>query len=280
MARAWLTDRKILAVTGQDRVSFLQGLVSNDVVAAKDDQIVWAGYLTPQGRYLSDFFIWHEPDRLLLDVPAAHAETLKAKLTRFRLRADVQITMTDLGVEALWGDDTATDALPDPRLPQAGTRRLGVAPAGHEPPPEQEDGQNARSLNARSLSAYHAHRIALGMPDASDCEREKTLLIEANFDWLNGISFTKGCYMGQELTARTHYRGLVKKRLLPVRSSAPLPPAGTPLMADGREVGQMGSSIGTMGLAFLRREVWTTPLHHEGATLTPLIPDWFRDETS
>lgn len=266
MARAWLTDRKILAVTGLDRVSFLQGLVSNDVTAATDDNLVWAGYLTPQGRYLSDFFIWHEPDRLLLDVPGAHAEALRAKLTRFRLRADVQITPTELGVQALWGSDTAPDARSDPRRPEAGLRRLSPLTSANQQTAVPED--------------YHAHRIALGLPDASDCESEKTLLIEANFDWLNGISFSKGCYMGQELTARTHYRGLVKKRLLPVSSDVPLPPAGTALIADGREIGQMGSSIGTMGLAFLRREVWTTTLHHEGMTLTPLIPEWFRDETS
>lgn len=265
MARAWLTDRKVLALTGQDRVGFLQGLVSNDVTSASADTLVWAGYLTPQGRYLSDFFIWHEPERLLLDVPAAHASMLIAKLLRFRLRADVQISPENLGVEALWGNDSAPDARPDPRLPEAGHRRLANAPD------TLHDGQDRD---------YHAHRMALGLPDAQDCESEKTLLIEANFDFLNGISFTKGCYMGQELTARTHYRGLVKKRLIPVRGDADLPPPGTALMAEGREIGQIRSRSGTTGLAFLRREVWTTPIHHDGVILTPLVPDWFRDETS
>lgn len=266
MARAWLTDRTVLSVTGQDRIGFLQGLVSNDVAAATDTALIWCGYLTPQGRYLSDFFIWHEPDRLLLDVPADHAEMLRTKLLRFRLRADVQIEVTDLCVEALWGDNAEDRGMrADPRLASAGARRIA---------------QSLRREDTAAVSAYHAHRLSLGLPDAVDCESEKTLLIEANFDWLNGISFSKGCYMGQELTARTHYRGLVKKRLVPVQGDGPLPPPGTALMLDGREVGQMRSAIGQRGLALLRREVWAVTLHHEGTTLTPLIPDWFKDETS
>lgn len=265
MARAWLTDRTVLRASGQDRVTFLQGLVSNDVAAASPDRLVWAGFLTPQGRYLSDFFIQHDADSLLLDVPAEHADFLRTRLSRFRLRADVQIEATDLTVEALWDGETVPGALPDPRLEEAGLRRL-VPRASVTPEP--------------SIESYHAHRIGLGLPDPSDCESEKTLLIEANFDWLNGISFQKGCYMGQELTARTHYRGLVKKRLVPVRGDAGLPPSGTILKIDGRDIGQMCSSAGTRGLAFLRREVRSTTISHEELTLTPLLPDWFRDETS
>ncbi|GBQ84585.1 CAF17-like 4Fe-4S cluster assembly/insertion protein YgfZ [Asaia krungthepensis] len=266
MARAWLTDRTVLSVTGQDRVGFLQGLVSNDVAAASETALIWCGYLTPQGRYLSDFFIWHEPDRLLLDVPADHASMLRTKLLRFRLRADVQIEITTLGVEALWAGDADTEgARVDPRMGAAGIRRIAPLPTGGD---------------EHDVRAYHAHRLQLGLPDTADCESEKTLLIEANFDWLNGISFSKGCYMGQELTARTHYRGLVKKRLVPVEGDGPLPLPGTLLMHEGREIGQMRSSVGARGLALLRREAWSTTLEHEGRTLTPLIPEWFKDELS
>ncbi|WP_025885629.1 CAF17-like 4Fe-4S cluster assembly/insertion protein YgfZ [Asaia prunellae] len=265
MARAWLTDRSVLSVTGQDRVGFLQGLVSNDVTAANAQTLVWSGFLTPQGRYLADFFIWHTPQALLLDVPADQASFLCTRLSRFRLRADVQIEETSLAVEALWAEDTAHDSRPDPRLEGAGSRRIIQAP--------QKD-------DSTSLEHYHQHRLLLGLPDARDCEYEKTLLIEANFDWLNGISFQKGCYMGQELTARTHYRGLVKKRLVPVRSDHGLPPSGTILFEGEREIGQMRSSIGMNGLAFLRREVWMKDIHHEGLTLTPCLPAWFREELS
>ncbi|MDR6181533.1 CAF17-like 4Fe-4S cluster assembly/insertion protein YgfZ [Asaia bogorensis] len=265
MARAWLTDRVILSLSGRDRVSFLQGLVSNDVNAASDEALIWTGYLTPQGRYLSDFFLWHESERLLLDVPADHADFLISRLMRFRLRADVALERTALSVEALWDDTPHEGARRDPRHPDAGWRRVTEGPD---------------TADQGDLTAYHAHRLSLGLPDAQDCESEKTLLIEANFDWLHGISFTKGCYMGQELTARTHYRGLVKKRLVPVQGDGPLPPCGTILMAEGREIGQMRSSLGQHGLAFLRREVWTTLVHHEGVTLTPIIPDWFQDEAS
>ncbi|NVN01537.1 MULTISPECIES: CAF17-like 4Fe-4S cluster assembly/insertion protein YgfZ [Asaia] len=264
MARAWLTDRSVLSVSGQDRVSFLQGLVSNDVTLADSEKLVWSGFLTPQGRYLSDFFIWHSGDVLHLDVPADHAAFLCTRLSRFRLRADVQIEQTTLAVEALWDGETASDARPDPRLDTAGSRLIAPAESAG---------------NAEALTAYHSHRLTLGLTDSSDCETEKTLLIEANFDWLNGISFQKGCYMGQELTARTHYRGLVKKRLVPVRSDHTLPPPGTLLMEGDREIGQMRSSVGTHGLALLRREVWSKDILHEGLTLTPQRPDWFREET-
>ncbi|WP_336946480.1 folate-binding protein [Asaia sp. HN010] len=264
MARAWLTDRSVLSVSGQDRVSFLQGLVSNDVTLANSDKLIWAGFLTPQGRYLSDFFIWHEAETLFLDVPVGHAAFLRTRLSRFRLRADVQIEETDLAVEAVWGNENAGDARADPRLDTAGSRRIAHA---------ESTGNN------ETLNAYHTHRLSLGLTDSSDCESEKTLLLEANFDWLNGISFQKGCYMGQELTARTHYRGLVKKRLVPVQSDRALPPSGTILMDGEREIGQMRSSIGTHGLALLRREFWAKDIMHEGQTLTPQLPDWFREET-
>lgn len=264
MARAWLTDRSVLSVSGQDRVSFLQGLVSNDVTLADSRNLIWSGFLTPQGRYLSDFFIWGNGETLLLDVPADHVAFLSTRLSRFRLRADVQIEETALGVEALWDSETAEDARADPRLNAVGSRR--IAPAGN-------------ADDADALNAYHTHRLNLGVTDSSDCESEKTLLLEANFDWLNGISFQKGCYMGQELTARTHYRGLVKKRLVPVQSDQALPQPGTILRDGEREIGQMRSSIGTHGLALLRREVWAQDITHEGLTLTPQLPDWFGEET-
>ncbi|GBQ12639.1 glycine cleavage system protein T [Swaminathania salitolerans LMG 21291] len=266
MARAWLVDRKVISLSGGDRVGFLQGLVSNDVTCADRTRLVWAALLTPQGRYLSDFFIWHEEDRLLLDVPAPHAETLCRRLARFRLRADIRIDMTDEIVEACWGETAQDDGRRDPRLDAAGTRRI----LPQDAVTEAEDG----------LSAYHAHRIALGLPSPDDCESEKTLLLEANFDWLNGISWKKGCYMGQELTARTHYRGLVKKRLVPLCADGPLPAPGTLLMDGSREIGMVRTSSGQRGLAFLRREYWDRSVACGDIILTPDLPDWFHHEAS
>ncbi|GEL63321.1 CAF17-like 4Fe-4S cluster assembly/insertion protein YgfZ [Kozakia baliensis] len=265
MPTAWLPDRAVIAVSGADRVSFLQGLVSNDVAQAEPGHAVWAGFLTPQGRYLSDFFIVAEPERILLDVARGQAEMLASRLSRFRLRADVQLSVTDLGVEAGWGDAAMPEgAFADPRLAEAGWRLCA-------PPPATPDEDDAR--------AYDSHRLKLGLPDAVDYEPEKTLLLEANFDWLNGVSWKKGCYMGQELTARTHYRGLVKKRLVPVHADTVLPGFNSPITVDGKEVGTLRSAQGQIGLAFLRREAWDKPLLCDDVALQARLPDWFKEET-
>ena len=262
---ARLPQRSVLAVTGADRVAFLNGLVSNDVAAAAPGQAVWAALLTAQGKWLADFFILAQADRLLLDCAADQAGMVAQRLSRYRLRADVAVEPTALHVFAAWHGapepDAAATMAPDPRLPEAGWRV--VSPA-------------ALATNA-DAAAWDRHRLALGLPDgARDLEAEKTVLLEAGFDELHGISWTKGCYMGQELTARTRYRGLVKRRLLPVHGTAPLPPPGTPILSAEREVGQMRSSQGGMGLAVLRLDALACELHVDGARLAVQVPDWVR----
>jgi hypothetical protein len=119
------------------------------------------------------------------------------------------------------------------------------------------------------------HRLALGLPDGSrDLEPEKTVLLEAGFDELHGVSWTKGCYMGQELTARTKYRGLVKRRLVPVMVAGELPMPGTPVLRDGTEVGSMRSGLGNSGLAVLRIDALRDVLSCGEATLTAHVPAW------
>jgi folate-binding protein YgfZ len=261
---AHLPDRAVLALSGADRVGFLNGLVSNDVAQAAPGRAVWAALLTAQGKWLADFFIFAEADRLLLDCEAAQAPMLLQRLQRYKLRADIALAETALAVHAAWDGkpDAAAGALlaPDPRLAGAGWRVLASAPL---------------SGNA-SPADWDLHRLMLGLPDGSrDLEPEKTILLEAGFDELNGVSWTKGCYMGQELTARTRYRGLVKRRLLPVRGDAALPPPGTPLISQTREIGQMRSSHGTVGLATLRLESLGAPDIRAGdvdVTIAP--PGW------
>jgi hypothetical protein len=124
---------------------------------------------------------------------------------------------------------------------------------------------------------WDRHRLALGLPDGSrDLEAEKTVLLEAGFDELHGVSWSKGCYMGQELTARTKYRGLVKRRLLPVAIEGPLPPPGSPVLRDGAEVGSMRSGCGQMGLAVLRLDALEGALTCGAAILTPRTPAWMQ----
>ncbi len=247
---ARLPDRGVLAIAGADRTSFLQGLVSNDVTAATPGRAVWAALLTPQGKWLADFFILADADRLLLDCERAQADMLLQRLRRYRLRAAAELSdQSDaLLVHAAWAGNPAIPggaiAAPDPRLPDAGWRVLSPLPLDADATADEWD----------------SHRLALGLPDGSrDMEAEKTVLLEAGFDELGGVSWSKGCYMGQELTARTKYRGLVKRRLVPVAVAGAAPPPGTPVVAHGTEVGTMRSSRDGLGMAQLRIELAGPP---------------------
>jgi len=261
---AALPRRAVLAIEGEDRVSFLQGLVSNDVTEAAPGRALWAALLTPQGKWLADFFIFADGDRLLLDCERGQAPDVLQRLSRYRLRSRVALSAAnDLSVYAAWGGAPTVQAItsPDPRLPEAGWRLLSAVP-----------------LPTTALEAdWDRHRLALGLPDGSrDLEAEKTVLLEAGFDELHGVSWSKGCYMGQELTARTKYRGLVKRRLLPVAIEGPLPPPGTPVLSDGREVGTMRSGREQAGLAVLRLDALDGALACGAARLAPHFPSWLQ----
>ncbi|WP_313412405.1 CAF17-like 4Fe-4S cluster assembly/insertion protein YgfZ, partial [Rhodospirillum rubrum] len=287
-------DRGVLGLSGADRVSFLQGLVSNDVTRAGPEQALWAAFLTPQGKYLHDFFVVSvgegESARLLLVGEAARLEDLRARLSRYRLRSKVTLDLAggwtvavipgrnaaaSLGLPDRPGAMRALDggglAFVDPRLSAAGVHLLLPEAAAKPPLPLGEE------------SLWQAHRLALGLPEGSDdLEPEKALLLENGFEELGGVDFKKGCYMGQELTARTKYRGLVKKRLIPVAIDGPLPAPGSALRTgEGLDAGEMRSGLvradgQTLGLALLRLARLGGPILAEdgGATLTPSIPSW------
>jgi len=261
---ALLPGRAVIEVAGEDRVAFLQGLVSNDVTEAMPGRAVWAALLTPQGKYLADFFIFADGERLLLDAEHAQAALLLQRLTRFRLRSKATLRAAEeLAVYAAWDGAPEEIAImaPDPRLPAAGWRVLADAPM---------------DCNAEE-SDWDRHRLALGLPDGvRDLEPEKSVLLEAGFDELHGVSWSKGCYMGQELTARTKYRGLVKRRLVPVAVDGPLPAPGTPVHRDGAEVGTMRSGRDGLGLAVLRLDALDAPLTSGEARLTVRVPAWMR----
>jgi folate-binding protein YgfZ len=188
---------------------------------------------------------------------------LRQRLSRYRLRSRVALTETDLQVFTAWNGTPEADGIVarDPRLADAGWRILSATPVGVNATEEEWD----------------LHRVTLGLPDGSrDMESEKSILLEAGFDELNGVSWTKGCYMGQELTARTKYRGLVKRRLVPVRIEGAVPTPGTPILRDGREVGTMRSTVGQRGMAVVRLDALESVLASDGATITPTAPPWLR----
>jgi folate-binding protein YgfZ len=259
-----LPERGILAIGGDDRVAFLQGLVSNDVQAAAPGRAVWAALLTPQGKWLADFFIFAEADALLLDCERAQIPDLVQRLTRYRLRTKVTLRPEPaLQVHVAWPNppDVAGIVAPDPRLPGFAWRVISDKPLEATATPEDWD----------------LYRLAAGLPDGSrDIEADRSVLLEAGFDELDGVSWSKGCYMGQELTARTRYRGLVKRRLVPVQIEGKLPPPGSPVLRDGREVGTMRSGRDRLGLASLRLDALEGSLLCGESVLTPRVPDWMR----
>jgi folate-binding protein YgfZ len=269
---AHLSDRGVIEVAGEDRVGFLQGLVSNDVAQAAPGLAVWAALLTPQGKFVADFFILSDGSRLLLDCERSQVPMLVQRLSRFRLRSKATIRNLgdELHVHVAW--DTAPNltgtaiAARDPRLPEAGWRILSPSPLRPTDP----------AIDA-TAEDWDRHRLWLGLPDGTcDLEPEKTVLLEAGFDELHGVSWTKGCYMGQELTARTRYRGLIKRRLVPVTVEGPLPAPGTPVLRNGVEVGTMRSGRDGIGLAQVRLEALDGPLACGEATLTARLLPWMR----
>lgn len=226
-----LPDRGLIHLEGEDRISFLNGLVSNDVSKASADSIQYACLLTPQGKFLHDFFIHSGDGFLLLDCEGgSRARDLYDRLNKFRLRAKVKISIEeDHPVYAAFGSSTG---LADPRHPDMGYRTF-----------EKPD------LDEHPFAVWDRLRISLGIPDGSrDIELEKSTLLEVGIDKLNGIDWKKGCYMGQELTARMHYRGLAKKHLYTV-TFKDFPPAPFSDLPNG---GQMRSSCGDIGLALLK----------------------------
>jgi len=288
-----LPSRGILAIDGPDRAAFLQGLVSNDVTQAGPSRAIYAAFLTPQGKYLHDFFIVELGGKLLLDCEAERLADLQRRLKMYKLRS--KITLEDVSaqysVTAVFGADAlealglpaepgeATPlgdgvAFADPRLPGLGAR--AILPRGSEGEVLEPAG-----FSAVDLASYDRMRLEAGVPDGSrDMVVEKAILLENNLDELHAISWQKGCYMGQELTARTRYRGLVRKRLFPVIVEGALPEPGTLVMLGDKEAGEVRSGSGDRALALLRLEE-IAKAEAEGvsllageAKLTPVEPGW------
>ena len=285
LTSAHLTDRAILEVSGEDRVEFLQGLVSNDIARVTPEHAVFAAFLTAQGKFLHDFFVLDGGEGVLwLDLPADALADLHRRLRLYKLRSKVMLTgRDDLSVAALWGTGVGPAlALPtepgaagrldgawvfvDPRHPAMGARLVASADGLHAV-------LGALSADAAGSEAYEAHRLAQGVPDGyRDGVKEKSTLLELGYDTLNAISWDKGCYMGQELTARTRYRGLLKRRLLPVRVDGPVPDPGTPVTRDGRVVGEIRTGGDGLAIAHLRLDALggdeAVPLLADGRAVT------------
>ena len=236
--------RTILRVTGPDRTDFLQGLVTNDVRRAP----VWAALLTAQGKYLADFLIVPDGESLLIDVDARLADDLLRRLSMYRLRAEVEIQRADLTVARGTGP-APNGAIPDPRHPALGWRLYGGT---------GDDGTD-----------WDAIRVAHTIPQTLvELIPNETYPLEAGFERLHGVDFRKGCYVGQEVTARMKHKTDLRKGLVTVAVDGKAP-CGTPILTqDGREAGTLYTQSGGQGIAHLRLDRASGPMTAAGHPVT------------
>jgi folate-binding protein YgfZ len=225
--------RRIVKIRGEDALPFLQGLVSNDVLPlAKAQGLVWTALLNPQGKYLADFFVAHCQAGLLIDLPEAMADSTLQRLGLYRLRADVAFESTDIKVRR--GVGPAPEAgLADPRHPDLGWRLYG--------PQGDEEGFDWDAVRVRHLIPESGIELVPG----------ESYLLETGFERLHGVDFRKGCYVGQEVTARMKHKTDLRKGLVKVNVSTRVP-VGTPILSDGKDAGTLWTQSGGAAIAYLR----------------------------
>ncbi len=260
-----LPDRMLTRIHGPDARGFLQNVVTNDLDRLRSDRSLYAALLTPQGMYLHDFLLTELDGVILIDCERSRQPDLARRLALYRMRSRAGIEAeTGLAVGVGFGGSAAAAAgvdetrgrarrlgdgivLADPR-----SRDLGVR--AYLPPPDLAVFFAGAGFAPGEREAFDRHRIAAGVPDGGrDLVIGRSYLLESNFDLLDGVSFSKGCYIGQENTARQRYRGTVRRRLARVAiASGPAPAPGTPIRLGDRDVGTMRSSRGSEGLAQVR----------------------------
>lgn len=238
--------RSVFALTGTDRIDFLQGLVTNDVAKGG---IVYTALLTPQGKFIADFFVITDNDRLLLDVAQSHAALLFQRLSMYRLRADVQIAQTELIVSRGTGTAPA-GALADPRHAALGWRLYSDA--------DQSDSTD-----------WDALRVAHLVPETGIELTPETYILEANFEALHGVDFRKGCFVGQEIVARMKHKTELRKGLCRVHLQGTAQP-GEEVTSDGKPVGLLHTRSGDHAIAFLRFDRADGVMQTAHATLTKI----------
>jgi len=245
-------DRTILRLTGADRESFLQGLVTNDVRGL--DKITYAALLTPQGKFIADFFLVPAPDAILIDVSSDLVAGLVQKLNMYRLRADVSIEKTEKYAIRGISQPSPAGAHEDPRHPALGWRLYSDTPG--DPP----------SIDWDTIRVRHA------IPEVGHELTPETYILEAGFERLHGVNFRKGCYVGQEVTARMKHKTELRKGFVSVDLDGPPPAAGTKVLTDdGKEAGELTTVADGGAIAYLRFDRATGPLSagHALVTWTP-----------
>jgi len=255
-----LPQRAVLKVSGSERVSFLDGLITNTL--APPSAATYAALLTPQGKIFFDLIIHQHEDALYIDCDGARADQLLQRLTMYKLRADVTLEDMRAAAVVVVGDQLQADHIqsPDPRDSQMGLRGI----AGRE---------HAAFTVGGNPEAYHQRRMMLGIAEGDSFAFEKDFWLETDAERLNGVAFDKGCYVGQELTARMKHRMDLKKTLMRFQFDGPAPETGSDIVnIDGKNAGTVRETAGNYGLAFVRLGlVDAGGLQANGTSLT-LIP--------
>mgnify|MGYP005726760919 CR=1 FL=1 len=282
--------RTLLSLTGPDVRDFLQGIITNDIRKVTPERAIYAALLSPQGKFLHDFTIVQWKSALLLECETARKDNLLQRLRMYKLRSKVEMEdVSDrLCVIAAYGgnalEQLGLEHVPGHAVPHAhgvcftDPRQAGLGARCFVARAHNALFSRSSGFAGTSFETYEQLRFEVGVPDGSrDFIVDRSLPLELGMDVLNGVDFAKGCYVGQEVTARSRYRGNVRKALYKVRAEAGvLPAAGTPVLAGGKEIGVLRSSAGNMGLAILRQDAVKegSALTTEGMLLDVNVPEW------
>lgn len=257
-----LTNRAVITLKGPERHSLLQGIITNNTDELGEDEAIYAALLTPQGKYLYDFFLFEADEIIYLDCEKTVLSELFQKLLMYRLRSNVEII--DQSKKFLVVNSQIKQegiSFKDPRNSEMGYRSiLENIPEGDE------------------IIEYNAKRIKLGIAEGTyDYIPEKSIILEGHFEALNGVDFEKGCYVGQEVIARMKYRGKIKKQMFPVKLNGPAPEFGTDIMdSNGNKIGDIRSHSGDYAIALFRIDKMEMGKSYACGNIqvTPFEPNW------
>lgn len=262
MQASFLSERSVIILSGEDVIEFLQGLVSSDVPSLSTQNSLYTAMLSPQGKFLHDFFLINWKKMVFIDIASSRAKDLVARLKLYRLRSKVEIELDEsLSIAAIWDSkpEQADNSIEiesadykvyhDPRLPSLGFRAIG----------RKSELENLFQKNHYEIStedSYRYFRLSLGVPDTGDMIIDKSLLLEFGFEELHGVNFSKGCYIGQEVTARSKFRGQVRKSIYHITADTHLPNLGSEITLADKSAGEIRTSYGNIGLALIYNDAY------------------------
>lgn len=238
MPAAFLPNRALVRISGPDAEHFLHNLVTADIEGLPPGEARPSALLTPQGKVLLDFLIWRDGDGFVLDTAAGQSDALIRRLTLYKLRAKVEIAaQEETGVTVSWGEVPEEESLTDMRFAAAGI------------PVSRRPGQHGQ----HTIEGYHALRVLAGVAEQPfDFALEDAFPHDVGLDLNQGVSFKKGCYVGQEVVSRMQHRGTARRRVVVVQAEEALPASGTSITAGGKPIGTLGTIAGRRGLAIVR----------------------------